>query len=127
VGGLFALESAFFGTHQIAGVMAGGLVQPAGEVGMCEERTGFVGKQSKRGLSGVFAQLDVAAGLAVCGEVDEVEVPAHELAEGIFSVLIDKAAEQRGIIIHRVSKGIWPPDDKTAQEKFEQAAANRAF
>jgi len=84
---LFAQLAARFAADNINGGPAGDLIEPRGEVGVRRKAVRVAGEVRKGGLSDLLRELR-GAELAERGGIDEVDVAADNLGEGILGVLV---------------------------------------
>lgn len=69
---------------------------------MAGERGGLPGEIGENSLGHVLRQVCIAADLAQGRGVDQIEMPPHQFGEGVLRVCGGVAAEEGGVVQHRV-------------------------
>ena len=75
-------------------------VEPAGQAWVIREPCRLARQRGENALRHVLRALHIAVHLPQCCRVDEVDLPAHQLGEGIFGPVASVAAEEVGVIRH---------------------------
>ncbi len=92
-GDLFAQLAAGLAADDVNGGAAGDLIKPRGEDGIGRKAAGVAGEVGEDGLGDFLGELR-GADLAERGGMDEIEVAADDLGEGVFGAVAGIAREQ---------------------------------
>jgi hypothetical protein len=102
VGLLFARVPALLGSPRVGGGKMRTGIKPPDERSVMRQRARLSREIGKHCLRDILCSVRIAD-LAVCGRVDEIEMPSDELCERVLSSLFGIALQQLGIIHHRLS------------------------